>query len=335
VLRLDPYGCVSLIIGKGTNKRAKNKIKTIFYVNCFVFSKDFRNFAVKLLSSKMNNDSTLSVTHDIEPVKPIRRPRLTIRIGQGSLAFAAPDATAVGQVRYLPYTVRSGVSMAANLREAFKTEDMLNEGWTRAQVMVDTPTVMLPLEDFFEQDEQRNSLFYHHAITGHEHDVVLSTVLPSLNAAVLFAMNKDLKLVVDDHFEDVRFMALSQPVWGHLHRRSFTGTRRKLYGYFHDKSMEVFAFQQNRFRFCNRYAVTTALDAVFFLLAVWQQLGMDTQKDELHVVGTLPDKEAFLTEIRKYLQNAYVINPVADYNRAPITAIKDIPYDLCALMMRS
>jgi hypothetical protein len=136
-------------------------------------------------------------------------------------------------------------------------------------------------------------------------------------------------------FEDIRFMTVSQPVWSHLHRRSFTGARRKLYGYFHDKSMEVFAFQQNRFRFCNRYSVTTAPDAVFFLLAVWQQLGMDTQKDELHVVGTLPDKDAFLTEIRKFLQNAYVINPVADYNRAPVTAIKDIPYDLCALMMRS
>jgi hypothetical protein len=142
-------------------------------------------------------------------------------------------------------------------------------------------------------------------------------------------------MVVDDHFEDIRFMTVSQPVWSHLHRRSFTGARRKLYGFFHDKSMEVFAFQQNRFRFCNRYSVTTAPDAVFFLLAVWQQLGMDTQKDELHVVGTLPDKDAFLTEIRKFLQNAYVINPVADYNRAPVTAIKDIPYDLCALMMRS
>lgn len=283
----------------------------------------------------MSIDSTISVSNDTNIPKPIRRPRLTIRIGQGSLSFAAPDVTAVGQVRYLPYTVRSGMSMAANLREAFKTEDMLNEGWTRVQVMVDTPTVMVPLEDFYEQDEARNSIFYHHAITGHEHDVVLSSVLPSLNAAVLYAMNKDLKMVVDDHFEDIRFMTVSQPVWSHLHRRSFTGARRKLYGYFHDKSMEVFAFQQNRFRFCNRYSVTTVPDAVFFLLAVWQQLGMDTQKDELHVVGTLPDKDAFLTEIRKFLQNAYVINPVADYNRAPVTAIKDIPYDLCALLMRS
>lgn len=138
-----------------------------------------------------------------------RRPRLTIRIGQASLAFALPDEESENQVVYMPYTVRSGVSIAANLREAFKTEEQLTEEWSRAQVMLDTPVVMIPLEDYYEQDQERNSTYYHHAITGHANDTVLTSVLPTLNAVALYAINKDLKLVLDDHFSDVRFMPVT------------------------------------------------------------------------------------------------------------------------------
>jgi hypothetical protein len=263
-----------------------------------------------------------------------RRPRLTIRIGQASLAFALPDEESEHQVIYMPYTVRSGVSIAANLREAFKTEEQLTEEWSRAQVMLDTPVVIIPLEDYYEQDQERISTYYHHAITGHANDTVLASVLPTLNAVALYAINKDLKLVLDDHFSDVRFMPVAQPVWNHLYRRSFTGVRRKLYGYFHDKRLEVFSFQQSRFHFCNSYEVTSARDSVFFLLSVWQQLGLDQRKDELHLAGNLPDKETFLSEIRRFVQNAYVINPTADFNRAPVAAIKGMPYDLMTLLVK-
>ena len=240
-----------------------------------------------------------------------RRPRLTIRIGQASLAFALPDEESEHQVIYMPYTVRSGVSIAANLREAFKTEELLTDEWTRAQVMLDTPVVMIPLEDYYEQDQERNSTYYHHAITGHANDIVL-----------------------DDHFSDVRFMPVAQPVWNHLYRRSFTGVRRKLYGYFHDKRLEVFSFQQSRFQFCNSFEVTSAHDSVFFLLSVWKQLGLDQRKDELHLVGNIPEKETFLSEVRRFVQNAYVINPTADFNRAPVSSIKGMPYDLMTLFVK-
>lgn len=277
----------------------------------------------------MNNElNTVAQEEQTVPLRPLRQPRLTIRISQGSLSFAVPDVAADHQIIFLPYTVRSGVSMAANLREAFRTEELLSKNWSRALVMLDTPYVLLPLDDYDEGDSQRNAIFYHHAITGHQNDVILTTVLPTLNAAVLFAINKDLKLVIDDHFPDVKFMPLSQPVWNHLHRRSFTGARRKLFGFFHDKRLEIFSYQQNRFRFCNSFEGTKAHDAAFFLLSVWQQLGMDQRKDEMHLVGTLPEREVILAELRRFVHNVYVINPTADFNRAPVTQIKGIPYDL-------
>lgn len=261
----------------------------------------------------------------------VKKPRLTIRVGRGTLSFSAIDAENGSSIVYEPYTVRSGISMAANLREAFKEIDLLANGWQRAMALIDSPVLMIPVDEFNEA--QKESL-YRHAITGKQDEAVMSMVLPSLNAVAVYSVNKDLKLVIDDHFNDVRFTHVCASVWNHLYRRSFTGVRMKLYAYFHDKRMDVFSFQQNRFKFTNSFDTDLVADAVYFILNVWKQLGFDTKRDELHLVGDLPEREELTKELRSFIQNVYVINPKAEFNRAPITEINGLPYDLLTYFVK-
>ena len=262
-----------------------------------------------------------------------RQARLTIRIDGYALAFSAVAPQTEQGVVYSPYTVKSTMSIAANLRQALKEADLPNDGeWKRAHVMLGTPVMLVPTEEF--QREQA-SLLYQHTITGMEGHTVISNVIPPLNAVAVYSIHKDLRTVIEDHFEDVKYNHLCIPVWNNLHRRSFTGQRRKLYGYFHGRQLEVFAFQQNRFRFFNSYQVPRMKDAVYFLMYVWKQLGMDQLKDELHLVGTIAYRDELLTELHQYVQNAFVINPTAEFNRAPITQVKDMPYDRRAFYLKS
>lgn len=261
----------------------------------------------------------------------VRKPRLTIRVGRQSLSFSALNPSAAEQIVFEPYTVKSGISMAANLREAFRQIDVRLNGWQRAVVLVDSQVLMVPVDEF---DEAAKATLYNHAVTGKEGETVLSTVLPALNAVAVFSVNKDLKLVIDDHFADAKFTHVCAPVWNHLFKRSFTGVRQKLYAYFHDKKMDVFSYQQNRFRFTNCFDTELVPDIVYFLLNVWKQLAFDAKRDELHLVGDLPQREELLGELRPFIRNVYVINPKAEFNRAPITAIKNLPYDLLTYFVK-
>jgi hypothetical protein len=234
-------------------------------------------------------------------------------------------------VIYEPYVVKSGVSMAANLREAFKTADLLLAPSPRVRVVIDTDVLMVPVEIF---DERNIETMYSHAYPKKEQDAVYYNVLPDLNAVAVFAMNKDLRLVIDDHFQDVQIVTAISPVWRHLHQRSFTGNRHKLYGYFHEKRLEIFSFQQNRFKFCNSFEASRGHDSLYFLLYVWKQLQLQPEYDELHIVGDIPEQEWLMDELKNFLQKAYVINPTADFNRHPVTEIKGMPYDLQTLYIK-
>lgn len=270
----------------------------------------------------MEQDNNINLT---------RQPRVTLRISRYTMAFAVPNAQAEAQVVYEPYVVKSGISTAANLREAFKTAHLLTQPFTRAQVMVDSQVLMVPIEEF---DEQQMEALYLHSFADGEGEAVMQSVLPNLNAVAVFGVNKDLRLVIEDHYADVRFIPMVQPVWSYMHQRSFTGTHRKLYGYFHDKKLDIFCFDKNRFKFTNCFAADQSRDAAYYLLYVWQQLQMDAEKDELYLSGDIPDREWLLEALHRYMRKAFAINPSADFNRAPITQVKGMPLDLMTLFLK-
>ena len=257
--------------------------------------------------------------------------RLIVRVSRNSLAFASVNSGGDGQITFKPYTLNTGISMAANLREAFRTETILNDDYARVLVMIDSPVLMVPIDLFHEEDQRT---LYQHSHHEHEQDEVLNTVLPDLNCVAVFAVNRDMKMVFDDHFTKPTFIAAIAPVWRYLHQRSYMGVRDKLYAYFHDRHMEVFSYGQNRFKFCNTFDARNAHDALYYLLYTWKQIGLQAERDEIHLVGDLPEGEWLTEELKRYIKRVYVINPAGDFNRSVVTQIEGLPYDLMTLFVK-
>ena len=258
---------------------------------------------------------------------------MIIRIGKNTLSFTMPDATNTERpIIHEPYVVKGGISIAANLREAFKTVGMAASAPQQTQVLLETPYIMVPVEKFNEDEAE--TLLSYSLPAGLEKRRVLYNVIPSLKAVCLFAVNKDLHGVITDRLENVQFIQAMTPVWRHLHQRSYTGHRNKLYGYFHSQQLDLFSFQQNRFKFCNNFEASSAHDALYFLLYVWKQLRLETEHDELHLVGDMPEQAWLVPELKEYLQKVYVINPSADFQEAPATKIAGLPYDLMTLLTK-
>lgn len=256
---------------------------------------------------------------------PRLKNRLVIRVSRSSMSFSVADPQAEAQIVYEPYAVKSGVSMAANLREAFGESTLLTEGYQRARLLIDSPVLLHPSEEF---NETLSEALYQYTFKGHEGELVLNKPMAEQDVVASFGVNRDLKLVLDDHFADLRITPVSLPAWNFLYRRSFTGPWKKLFGYFHDRKLDIVCFQKNRFKFANTYDTESARDAVYFLLYVWKQLGLDAERDELHLAGNTPQSEWLTGTLKKYVQKVFIVNPSAEFNRAPITQIKELPFDL-------
>lgn len=291
-----------------------------------IFIKQITNeIGKKCVSLQMKKSYTTFVMTETDNNISDKKLRLTIRFSRTNMAFAVGDPQENGMLVYEPYEMNMGISVAANLREAFKVSELLQSGYKRLLAEIDTPVMLMPIDDFGTQDIET---LYHHTYRRQGNEEILSSILPDLNAIAVFAINKDLKLVIDDHFKDIRIQPLMQSVWTHLYHRSYAGPRRKLYAYFHEKRMEVFSFQQNRFRFSNSYEATNEHDALYYLLYIWKLTGMDVEKDELYIVGDIHYQDWLIEKVKQHLKFCRVINQEVYFNNSQLAKRTDIPYDM-------
>ena len=213
----------------------------------------------------------------------MNRQRLIIRISRDGIGLSTTDE---GTVRYERYPMNSGISLAANMREALRTQLLLQDDYERVVVLTDSPVLTIPVNMFREEE---CSQLYQYTFSRQEQMIVMHAILPDLNAVAVFVVQKDLRQVLADRFGRVSYQPLMSSVWRHMYQKSFTGQHAKLYAYFHDRKMEVFGFEHNRFKFQNAYNVATPDDALYYILSVWKLLGMDPQNDELHLSGQMPE----------------------------------------------
>lgn len=257
----------------------------------------------------------------------MNKQRLIIRISRDGIMLSCTEEKTV---KFERYPLNSGIALAANMREALQTVAMLKDEYNKVVVLTDSPVLTIPVSLFNEEEQVK---LYQHAFTQRELQLVTHAILPDLNAVAVFSVQKDLYQVLRDRFQQVNFQPLMSAVWHHMYQKSFTGQNQKLYGYFHDKKIEVFAFGQNRLKFQNVYNVSTTEDAVYFLLSAWKQLGLDAQSDELHLSGQMADKEELKTLLQKFLKRVFVSNPTGEFNRAPATLVEGMPYDMMLMYL--
>jgi len=260
----------------------------------------------------------------------MNRKHITLRIGNGALHAATTDSS-TPSVIFQPFTVKSGISMAANLREAFRQLPLLNDDYASATVIVDSPTLIIPKE---EVDDNDATELMHYTFPDAENALIMTSEMSFANAVAAFALNKDLRLVVDDHFKQPLFLPLIQPVWRHFQRRSFNSLHQTLYGYFHDRKLDIFCFNKNRFKFSNSYEVTNSRDAAYYILYVWKQLALNAERDAMVVFGDVIDSEWLIKALQQYVANVTAVADADEFGGSPVVEVKNMPFDLKILLDR-
>ena len=60
----------------------------------------------------------------------------------------------------------------------------------------------------------------------------------------------------------------------------------------------------------------------YYLLYVWKQLEFNQERDELHLTGTLPDKETLMSELKKFILQVFIMNPATNIDMQALLTCK-------------
>lgn len=270
------------------------------------------------------------------------RKSLSIRVSTDGLSFCTYEPDAEQPYIYKEYDVRPVVSMAANVKDALMSEPMLREQYQRVNVLISTPEfTTVPASEFErEQAPRLFRLVFPHASQRH----ISYNLLRRSGVAIVFGLDRNIHQLLLDDFPRARFYASASTLVEFFGEKSLIGSARHMFVYLHEGGlsmrlgqqtleMTLYCFDRGRITFINTYPVRGEADCQYYLLAVWQQLGLDQLDDTLHVVDDSNTSRRLVEQLRHYIHNVSLAERTDDFRNTLTHGNQLLPYDLQTLLI--
>ena len=232
---------------------------------------------------------------------------LSIRLSTDGFSFSVFNPLEEDEPWIDSRAVDESLSLTANLKRTYRDIDWLNLPFNRVNILFASKRFTLIPLDFFE-DEQAETVFYHN-FPSRENEQVLYNILHANNVVVLFGMDRTAYAFLREKHPQVKFYSQAAPLIEYFVGRSHLGNSRKMYVNLCKETAGVYCYERCRLLLANTFPCSETADRIYYLLYVWKQLGFDQERDELHLSGLLNEKELLLSELRKYIQQVFVMNP--------------------------
>lgn len=87
--------------------------------------------------------------------------------------------------------------------------------------------------------------------------------------------------------------------------------------------LEVVVLSDHKLVLYNTHKITATEDFVYFLLFTYEQLGLNPEKDSLHLLGTIDEQSAYYQGIQKYIRNVSFLRYPYKYNADILNSISN------------
>ena len=243
---------------------------------------------------------------------------LSIRLSTDGFSFSIYNPIHDGSLSFSEKEINPSLSFTANLKQVFKEIEFLAYPFKRINILVTSKRyVHVPLELF--EEEQAELLFYHNH-PHRENEIVHYNALQNNNLVIIFGMDKSAYSFLKEQFPDARFYSQASPLSEYFSIKSKLGNSRKMYVSLRPKAMDVFCYERGHLLIANSFECEQIADRIYYLLYIWKQLNFDQERDELHLSGTLENKESFIKELKKFILQVFIMNPETNIDIQAILA---------------
>lgn len=233
---------------------------------------------------------------------------LSIRITAGGFSFFVTEGFSGDLIYRDNTTCRSHAELLFMISEKLQGEKIQSREYDSIRVVLDAESTTLPASEYNEGNSKDvYRLIYSQARLDDKR--MCHVELPEINAVELFPVNEQLHDAITTIYPDALFTSTFANVMERITHFSMLRDpeEQPLYAHINDDELFLYSIYKGKLIYANHFHLDDADNAPFFLLSVWQQLGLDAQKNSCFISG----KEAVATTLKNqttpFLENVEII----------------------------
>lgn len=263
---------------------------------------------------------------------------LSIRISADGFCFAVHHPERPSEYAFMPYDVDALLPVPANLKAACESLPMLGHTYGSVRMLLaDEPYTLVPAEYYTPSDAR--ALFAQNFPCTTDRQEVITEELPAgqyllsgVDATILrWARNFFPGIVIGHSMNPVLRYALTANVQGDLSDDNNTPPDLFLCN-LHARKMDLVCVRDGKLAFAGTFDNDNPDNALYYLLGVWQTLGLSQQDDTLTLAGNASDARELRTALSQYIRHLEVFDATRTFHTSELARIDRIPFDLQALI---
>ncbi len=232
---------------------------------------------------------------------------LSIRLSTDGFSFSIYNPIYEDAQSLIEKEIDTSLSFTANLKNLFNESDFLKYSYKRVNIMIVSKRfTMMPLELF--EEEQTELLFYHNH-PKIENEIITYNILKKNNIVIIFSIDKSIYNFLKEQYPEAHFYTQASPLLEYFSLKSRLGNSKKMYASIRKNGLEIFCFERGQLLLANTFDCKQTEDLIYYLLYIWKQLEFDQERDELHLTGVLSNKETLMNELKRFIQQVFIMNP--------------------------
>ncbi len=272
---------------------------------------------------------------------PIPQPRtLYLRLTDSKICFARYEVRREPFFSFSNFVPDVRSPLAANLREAQISDEVLLAPISKVNVLVPGKIVAVPLSHFREEDCESiwQNCCGKTAEEKEKRERVFYDVVPHADIVLLFAVNETICRAVENTFDcEVHYVSGTTSLLRHFAEKPDpSDCSLRLFAYCHEHTAEISAMREGgRIVSINSYHIEAASDVTYYIASLLQQLSAGADETaSIYIVGDETEiRDAVCTELRDIMPHVYAVNPSAEFNRHIVATTPGVPYDLINLLI--
>ena len=257
--------------------------------------------------------------------------RLYLRVSPGPLSFAVYHPFGGKPPVVENYEVNPTASLNVNLKEALASLPLAQENFSRAEVLLNVPYTLKPIELFNEEEAES---IYHTSFYDSAHDRIFYDVAGNLGTALIYGISDAFCRVIDDNFQSVHFSSTTTAVANRFAEAARGSKRNTLYAYRHENMMDLFVFRAGRLQLGNRFTTIGVEDAAYYVMLAVKTLGMNVDEDEFTIIESANEEGSLTKRLHDFVNDVKQEEFRNAFGRTPLADAKNLTYDMAAFLMQ-
>lgn len=255
---------------------------------------------------------------------------LSIRISTDGFCFCSYTATSPDSLQYREYEVDKSITLASNFERACTECSIITgERYRRTDVIIATNDfTTLPAE--YDNAEEYATIYRCCFPQADDNVEIIANKLTAQKTTILFPVDKVLYNRLNE-LGNVSYYTPAGILMGYIARKPFEEVKY-LFACFQKGKSLLFSIAEGKLQLINGFVSSDINDQAYYLLSIWKEQGLSQTEDMLYLCGdsTVEDITPILS---RFIEHRERINPNKEFRSTLLNNIKDIPFDLQALLL--